>query len=353
MGGAAGHRLVLPLAGGRPVARLLWQRADGDNAHRALARGPGRGAGPGRAVADGCGRTTPPPSRTASSRTPSSPRPPGAAGSWSTTARGPTPIGWSYSEDGVRWEPGRRLVVQPAAGRWAKDVRTAMGLVYEGRDRFTLFYTGFEQDAGLGAAPRRPGRGDLRGGTRRAALRPVLTAASLENRWEMPLAAPSLRRDTPSRRAGSTPGREVAPCHRLAWSLHSLSYWRGAPPERPPPRRRRPRAPARDPVAGGPAHPRERRGRRCLLARRRAAGHGRRRHRGPGDDPGVVGSRASPRSRPGSPTPSRPTPSRSPPGATFSSPAGTTRTGGRSGSGRSPGAPRSGAGRGWSPSRSR
>jgi hypothetical protein len=54
-------------------------------------------------------------------------------------------IGWSYSGDGILWEPGRRLVVQPEPGAWAKDVRTAMGLVYEGGNRFTLFYTGFEQ----------------------------------------------------------------------------------------------------------------------------------------------------------------------------------------------------------------
>jgi hypothetical protein len=54
-------------------------------------------------------------------------------------------IGWSYSADGVTWEPGRALVVQPRAGVWAKDVRTPLGIVDEGDGRITIFYTGFEQ----------------------------------------------------------------------------------------------------------------------------------------------------------------------------------------------------------------
>jgi hypothetical protein len=54
-------------------------------------------------------------------------------------------VGWAYSADGVRWGAGERLRVQPKAGEWAKDVRTPLGLVNEGGDRFSLFYTGFEQ----------------------------------------------------------------------------------------------------------------------------------------------------------------------------------------------------------------
>ena len=54
-------------------------------------------------------------------------------------------VGWAYSADGVRWGAGERLRVQPRAGEWAKDVRTPLGLVHEGGDRFSLFYTGFEQ----------------------------------------------------------------------------------------------------------------------------------------------------------------------------------------------------------------
>jgi hypothetical protein len=57
----------------------------------------------------------------------------------------PDAIGWAYSADGIHWGPGRRLKVQPTAGEWAKDVRTPLGLVHEGGDRFTLLYTGFEQ----------------------------------------------------------------------------------------------------------------------------------------------------------------------------------------------------------------
>jgi hypothetical protein len=72
---------------------------------------------------------------------------PAPGGGWLVVydSEGEGAIGWSYSKDGVHWEPGRRLVIQPEAGQWARDVRTPMGLVPEGDDRFTLFYTGFEQ----------------------------------------------------------------------------------------------------------------------------------------------------------------------------------------------------------------
>jgi hypothetical protein len=69
------------------------------------------------------------------------------SGGWIAVYDSETPegIGWAWSADGVRWGPGRTLVVQPKAGEWAKDVRTPLGLVPEGGDRFTLLYTGFEQ----------------------------------------------------------------------------------------------------------------------------------------------------------------------------------------------------------------
>jgi hypothetical protein len=60
-------------------------------------------------------------------------------------SEGADAVGWAYSPDGLRWEKGQRLVVQPKAGEWSKEVRTPLGLVPEGGDRFTLFYTGFEQ----------------------------------------------------------------------------------------------------------------------------------------------------------------------------------------------------------------
>jgi hypothetical protein len=53
-------------------------------------------------------------------------------------------VGWSYSKDGVRFERGQRLVVQPVPGEWSKEVRTPLGLVPEGEGRYTLLYTGFE-----------------------------------------------------------------------------------------------------------------------------------------------------------------------------------------------------------------
>ncbi len=55
-------------------------------------------------------------------------------------------IGYAYSPDGVHWNPGKALVIQPKRRRWARDVRTPLGLVPEGNDQYTLFYTGFEQN---------------------------------------------------------------------------------------------------------------------------------------------------------------------------------------------------------------
>jgi hypothetical protein len=57
----------------------------------------------------------------------------------------PDGFGWAWSADGVRWDKGQGLVIQPTAGEWSKDLRTPLGLVPEGDDRFTVFYTGFEQ----------------------------------------------------------------------------------------------------------------------------------------------------------------------------------------------------------------
>jgi hypothetical protein len=55
----------------------------------------------------------------------------------------PNAIGYSFSHDGVHWEPGQPLVVQPKGkGHWAHDIRTPMGLVHESGNTFTLFYTG-------------------------------------------------------------------------------------------------------------------------------------------------------------------------------------------------------------------
>ena len=69
------------------------------------------------------------------------------AGGFLVVYDGETPdgIGWGYSADSARWSKGQGLVLQPKAGEWAKEMRTPLGLVPEGGDRFTLFYTGFEQ----------------------------------------------------------------------------------------------------------------------------------------------------------------------------------------------------------------
>jgi len=55
-------------------------------------------------------------------------------------------IGWAYSADGINWSAGHALAIQPTPGAWAKDVRTPLGLIDEDNGRYTVFYTGFEQD---------------------------------------------------------------------------------------------------------------------------------------------------------------------------------------------------------------
>ena len=56
----------------------------------------------------------------------------------------PDSIGYSFSFDGIDWEPGHSLQIQPRPGFWSKEVRTPLGLIPEDKNEFTLFYTGFE-----------------------------------------------------------------------------------------------------------------------------------------------------------------------------------------------------------------
>jgi hypothetical protein len=60
-------------------------------------------------------------------------------------------IGYTFSSDGVHWSAGQHLIVQKGDGIWSNDVRTPLGLVEEGKDTFTLFYTGNEKIAGTHA----------------------------------------------------------------------------------------------------------------------------------------------------------------------------------------------------------
>jgi len=60
-------------------------------------------------------------------------------------------VGYCFSLDGLHWTRGRTLKVQKGKGVWASEVRTPLGLVPEGQDSFTLFYTA-NQDL-LGVPP--------------------------------------------------------------------------------------------------------------------------------------------------------------------------------------------------------
>jgi hypothetical protein len=44
---------------------------------------------------------------------------------------------------------GEAINVQPQGiGKWADDVRTPLGLIPEGGNRFTVFYTGYQKPPG-------------------------------------------------------------------------------------------------------------------------------------------------------------------------------------------------------------
>ncbi len=60
-------------------------------------------------------------------------------------------VGYAFSIDGIHWTPGKALIVQKDKGIWASEVRTPLGLIPEGKDSFSLFYTA-NQDL-LGAPP--------------------------------------------------------------------------------------------------------------------------------------------------------------------------------------------------------
>jgi len=50
-------------------------------------------------------------------------------------------IGYTFSADGIHWAAGKSLVVQDGKGSWGSEIRTPLGLVPEGKDSFSLFYT--------------------------------------------------------------------------------------------------------------------------------------------------------------------------------------------------------------------
>lgn len=55
----------------------------------------------------------------------------------------PTAVGYSTSRDGIHWSKGVGLDLQPTpTTHWARRLNTPLGLIPEGNDTFTLFYTG-------------------------------------------------------------------------------------------------------------------------------------------------------------------------------------------------------------------
>ena len=60
----------------------------------------------------------------------------------------PNAVGYTFSSDGIHWSQGQHLVVQEGNDVWASDVRTPLGLIAEGPDSFSLFYTANEKVQG-------------------------------------------------------------------------------------------------------------------------------------------------------------------------------------------------------------
>ena len=63
----------------------------------------------------------------------------------------PNAVGYTFSSDGIHWFPGQHLLVQEGSSVWASEVRTPLGLIAEGKDSFTLFYTANERVSGMSA----------------------------------------------------------------------------------------------------------------------------------------------------------------------------------------------------------
>jgi hypothetical protein len=63
----------------------------------------------------------------------------------------PNSIGYSFSNDGIHWSRGQQLTVQTGSGVWASEVRTPLGLIDEGNDSYTLFYSANEKIDGAHA----------------------------------------------------------------------------------------------------------------------------------------------------------------------------------------------------------
>jgi hypothetical protein len=58
-------------------------------------------------------------------------------------------IGYTFSADGIHWTAGKSLVVQDGNGTWGSEIRTPLGLVPEGKDSFSLFYTANQDLLGI------------------------------------------------------------------------------------------------------------------------------------------------------------------------------------------------------------
>ena len=102
-------------------------------------------------------------------------------------------VGYSFSLDGIHWTPGKQLIVQQGKGVWASEVRTPLGLIPEGTDSFTLFYTA-NQDI-LGVPPDAQGIKLTPGAVGLVAVKLGRAKAQARNRYQSKMAELSHGKD--------------------------------------------------------------------------------------------------------------------------------------------------------------
>lgn len=62
---------------------------------------------------------------------------------YDTDVNFPDAIGYSFSKDGIHWSDGEHLTIRPAGEQgWPARLRTPLGMIPEGNNEFTVFYTG-------------------------------------------------------------------------------------------------------------------------------------------------------------------------------------------------------------------
>jgi hypothetical protein len=63
---------------------------------------------------------------------------------YDTDVNFPNAIGYTFSTDGIHWSAGQHLVIPSGNQGWPARLRTPLGLIPEGNNEFSLFYTAYD-----------------------------------------------------------------------------------------------------------------------------------------------------------------------------------------------------------------